>query len=132
VFAGSHDAGVSAGGRPTRAQRDSIEVQAQHGARFFDLRVGAFKNWGGGIKLKTFHADDKLQLNRRREATLPGNMGKYDTKTMSLPLGGHSGQHLTDILNGAKNFVTGSTEFLVLIFSKSTNMDLVVSEIDVL
>lgn len=132
VFAGSHDAGVSAGGSPTRAQRDSIEVQAQRGARFFDLRVGAFSNLRGGVKLKTFHADEKLQMNSRKEINLPGQMGKYNVKTMSLPVGGHSGQHLSAILNGAKNFVTGSTEFLVLIFSKSTNMDLVVSEIDVI
>ena len=131
VFAGSHDAGIYKGGAPTRAQRDSIAVQAGHGARFFDVRVGAFKTLNK-VNMKTFHADDKLQLNRRMDVkvNLPG--GKQNMKIMALPVGGHAGEGLQSILAGAKAFVDGSTEFVVLIFSKSTNMDLVVSEVDVI
>ena len=134
VFAGSHDAGITEGSGPTKAQSDSIYAQATSGARFFDVRIGAFTE-GNKVKLKTFHAADKLQFNKVQTVTLTREGQAPQQKivqTMSLvPLAGAAGEGLKSILAGALKFLLeNGHEFLVLIFSKSTNMDIVVNMVD--
>lgn len=134
VLLGSHDAGIYKGNANTRTQTDGIRTQALHGARFFDLRIGAFVSKSGNLSLRAYHDDTKTKdysktylqsqaLNTRNSA------GQMQVKTVSnLTVhntnGGAKGGGLYDMLGEAKAFVTDgatSNEFLILKFDKSTN-----------
>ena len=66
VLAGSHDAGITEGGKNIKTQDLDILGQARSGVRFFDLRVVArtVVDPNSNVKhakLSTFHADKNGQ-----------------------------------------------------------------------
>ena len=125
VFAGSHDAGITSGGKNVKTQSLDIEGQALAGVRIFDLRVaatsGAKVDGVKTVELKSFHAPGLK--NETKVRNLPG-VGTVELERSKFKSGGDWGLGLTDILDGAKRFVqsdAGKTEFLLLKFDKSTN-----------
>lgn len=125
VCAGSHDAGITSGGKNVKTQSLDIEGQAQAGVRIFDLRVaatsGAKVDGVKTVELKSFHAPGLK--NETKVRNLPG-VGTVKLERSKFKSGGDWGLGLTDILDGAKRFVqsdAGKTEFLLLKFDKSTN-----------
>ncbi len=132
VIAGSHDAGITGGGKNERTQGKNILEQARAGIRFFDMRVAGHVvsgAHGNEVRLETFHADPKVQKSSKstqRIADLP--IPAQKVKTMSLPVGGTWGEGLREMLAQAKAFVmseAGTGEFLIFKFDKSSNWDLI-------
>ena len=128
VIAGSHDAGITGGGKNEKTQAKNILEQAKAGIRFFDMRVAGHVV-GGQMRLETFHADPLVQKNSKskvRVADLP--IPAQKAKVMSLPVGGTWGEGLSGMLAQAKSFVTNPTtnsEFLIFKFDKSANWDMI-------
>jgi hypothetical protein len=125
VFAGSHDAGITSGGKNVKTQSLDIEGQAHAGVRIFDLRVaatsGAKVDGVKTVELKSFHAPGLKNETKTRH--LPG-VGTVEVERSKFKSGGDWGMGLTDILDGARRFVqsdAGKSEFLLLKFDKSTN-----------
>ena len=129
VFAGSHDAGITGGGSNIQTQHLHIGEQAAAGVRLFDLRVAATTASGqaGGAKqveLKSFHADSKLMKNETKSRFVP-EVNRTETVTRTKLRGGAFGDSLTKMLEEARDFVTGSPEFLILKFDTCTNWGLI-------
>jgi len=137
VLLGSHDAGIFKGNSNTRTQSEGIGAQALKGARFFDLRIGAFAAKSGNVSLRAYHDDTKVEnllspkfsqtLNTRNAqgAFQPKLVGKVE---IHKTLGGAKGGGLYDMLLEAKAFVSdgaGANEFLILKFDKSSNWPLI-------
>jgi hypothetical protein len=132
VIAGSHDAGITGGGKNERTQNKNILEQAKAGIRFFDMRVAGHVVRGANgkeMRLETFHADPMVQRNakgRFQPADLP--LPAQKAKVMSLPVGGTWGEGLREMLAQAKAFVTNptsSSEFLIFKFDKSANWEMI-------
>lgn len=133
VVAGTHDAGITAGGSGVRTQSLNILEQAMVGVRFFDIRVAAAvtsqKNADGRAiaELRAFHADDKVVKHFNRKVVLKGSDEKVSIVQSKLA-GGAFGLNLTEMLQQARNFVhsdQGGKEFLILKFDKCTNWKLI-------
>ena len=66
VIAGTHDAGITGGGKGVQTQTLDILQQALVGVRFFDIRIAAAvtsQTHASGkpvAELRAFHADDKV------------------------------------------------------------------------
>lgn len=131
VFAGSHDAGITSGGKNVQTQNLNIFEQAQAGVRIFDLRVAAGKapTPQGEVKrveLRAFHADPMLVKNEAKIRNV-GGMGPMPVVRTKLK-GGDWGIGLEGMLEQAKAFVqssAGRTEFLILKFDKCQNWILI-------
>jgi|SRR5262245_13983665 len=123
VMAGSHDAGITAGGANAKTQSKDILGQAKAGVRVFDLRVAGFGN-KHRVSLKTFHspkltkpkdADDVLGLG------VPSWQARKGLKVSKVGLG-TEGEDLVKILRDARSFVEKfENEFLILKFDKCLN-----------
>jgi len=133
VFAGTHDAGITGGGKGVQTQTLNIGEQALKGVRFFDLRIAAAvtsqKDASGRsiAELRSFHADDKVVFKFDRKVAMKGSADPVKLKQSKLA-GGAFGLGLTEMLQQARNFVhssVGKTEFLMLKFDKSTNWGLI-------
>ena len=132
VVAGSHDAGITAGGGNVRTQARDIAGQAKAGVRVFDLRIAAatVASTPGGQKvaeLKAFHADGKLMKNEAKPRSFAGTHAPVDMTRTKLR-GGAFGAGLAEMLDGAKRFVEsaeGGNEFLILKFDKCLNWPLI-------
>jgi hypothetical protein len=139
VFAGSHDAGIAAGGSNAKTQDMNLFLQAVSGVRFYDLRIAAFAtgNMSYGAKqveLKAFHADGLLHKKKKVMGSMPGMVGSQRLTSSKLRKGGQVGTGLRKILGDARAFVEAyPTEFLLLKFDKCTNWGLIAQTcIDVL
>lgn len=132
VMAGSHDAGITKGGKNEATQDRDIFGQAIAGVRVFDLRIAATVVSGAdGVKradLQAIHADPKVQFKGSFKGAVSGLMPSRTqaVKTTRLPVGGTFGQSLTKMLTDARRFVESfSGEFLILKFDKSKNWALI-------
>jgi len=130
VFAGTHDSGITGGGRNARTQTDGIHGQAVAGARIFDLRVAGH---GTGsvqgnktVTLQTYHADPSLQKHEAKTRSLHRTGVQHDLTRTKLK-GGAWGDSLSAILDEARRYVeqTEPTEFLLLKFDKCQNWSLI-------
>lgn len=127
VMAGSHDAGITEGGKNAQTQDRDIFGQAIAGVRIFDVRVAAqvVKAPGGGkqVEIRAIHADKKVQVGGKFTGAVGGVLGQKDVKTTAIFGGmGTYGETLTKMLADARRFVTTFTsEFLILKFDKSSN-----------
>jgi hypothetical protein len=122
VMAGSHDAGITAGGKNTKTQELDIHEQATAGVRVFDIRItGHVVKKGGAddvVALKTYHG--KGPTATKNAIDLRTNQTQ-DIKVKNL-WGGDYGMTLTKILTDSAKFVTTNpTEFLILKFDKCHN-----------
>ncbi|HEX4936805.1 MAG TPA: hypothetical protein VFV33_26670, partial [Gemmatimonadaceae bacterium] len=133
VFAGTHDAGITGGGKGVQTQTLNIGEQAMKGVRFFDVRIAAAvtskKDESGRsvAELRAFHADDKVVFKFDRKVAMAGKSDPVHLKQSKLA-GGAFGLGLTEMLQQARNFVhssVGKTEFLMLKFDKCTNWGLI-------
>lgn len=130
VFAGSHDAGITSGGKNAQTQNLNLFQQAVAGVRFYDLRVAAFAtgnvSYGAKqVELKAFHADGMLHKKENKVRSVPGIAGQHAVQRSKLK-GGAEGIGLRNILADAKDFVEAyTTEFLILKFDKCTNWGLI-------
>jgi hypothetical protein len=130
VMAGSHDAGITAGGGNVQTQSRDIHGQAVAGVRIFDLRIAAATVPGavGGVKqaeLKAFHADGMLQSKKSTTRHVAGLGGTQMIERTKLR-GGAFGLGLNGMLAGALQFVQDHpNEFLLLKFDKCTNWSLI-------
>ena len=131
VVAGSHDAGITGGGKNVQTQALDIGGQAGAGVRVFDLRIAAATvpgehpghTWHKGAQLRAFHADKKLMTNETRYRHVQ-DVGRSMHVTRTKLRGGAFGMGLTRMLEDAKAFVEsvgGRTEFLILKFDKCLN-----------
>jgi hypothetical protein len=128
VIAGTHDAGITGGGKGVQTQTLNILQQEMDGVRFFDLRIAAAitsQTHASGrpvAELRAFHADDKVVFKFDRKAVRSGRQSPVAVQQSKLAAGAF-GLGLTDMLQQAGNFVhsdVGRTEFLILKFDKST------------
>lgn len=130
VFAGSHDAGITAGGANVRTQSLDLRGQAEAGVRLFDLRIvaaatGVDHGLGKEVQLRAFHADGKLMKNETKTRYVP-EVGRQETVTRTKLRGGAFGLGLAGMLQDARDFVTRHPgEFLLLKFDKCTNWPLI-------
>ena len=132
VVAGSHDAGITAGGSNVRTQMLDIAGQAKAGVRVFDLRiaaatVGQSSDGHKGAELKAFHADAKLMKNETKMRSMAGAHAPVEITRTKLK-GGAFGMGLAEMLDGARQFVEsadGGNEFLILKFDKCLNWPLI-------
>jgi hypothetical protein len=109
---GSHDAGISMGGKNAKTQDRGIYGQALCGARFFDIRIAAFGR--GNPELKTYHDATKVEL--------PNFLTRNPGTTVHTTVFGSEADTLHSILSQAEEFVRSfKHEFLILKFDKSTN-----------
>jgi hypothetical protein len=100
------------------------------GVRVFDLRIVTDVS-SGQIVQKAVHADGRLQKKSKGQVWALGQHEKVSEKFTQTELrsvfgaSGAFGMELNQILTQARNYVrnkeTGSTEFLILKFDKSTN-----------
>ncbi len=135
VMAGSHDAGITGGGKNAQTQTLDIGQQARAGVRFFDLRIAAFATGEAqkGIKkveMRAFHADDKLHKVEDKHRRVVGFHGHDTVQRSKLSGGTDKGLGLVEMLDDAEAFVTSadfSGEFLILKFDKCTNWKLIAS-----
>lgn len=131
VIAGTHDAGITGGGKGVQTQSLNIGEQAMAGVRFFDIRIAAavtsekHDSKRPVAELRAFHADDKVVMKLDRKVMLKGTMhGNPVHVTQSKLAGGAFGMSLRTMLQEARNFVhseLGAKEFLILKFDKCTN-----------
>jgi len=133
VVAGTHDAGITGGGKGVQTQTLNILQQAMVGVRFFDVRIAAAvtsQTHASGrpvAELRAFHADDKVVFKFDRKVMLKGQESPVKLQQSKLAAGAF-GLGLTDMLQQARNFVhsdIGRTEFLILKFDKCTNWGLI-------
>jgi hypothetical protein len=133
VVAGTHDAGITSGGKGVQTQSLDILGQALAGVRFFDIRIAAAvtsQTHASGkpiAELRAFHADDKVVFQMGRKVVLKGGQAPVDI-TQSKLAAGAFGLGLTGMLQQARNFVhssSGKDEFLILKFDKCTNWGLI-------
>lgn len=122
VMAGSHDAGVTAGGSNTKTQEQDILGQACSGVRIFDIRItGAVVKKGSDknvVALKAYHG--KGPSSKKDAVDLRTNQD--DRMKVKSMWAGEYGMTLTKILTDAAKFVTQNTsEFLILKFDKCHN-----------
>lgn len=106
VFAGAHDAGISAGRHNVKTQHVGIRLQANSGVRIFDVRITDTP-----IGMASFHGNSKLDPSEKHKR------GAY-------------GEALQAILTEAKDFVEneGNSEFLILKFDKCKNYRRIAAE----
>lgn len=126
VIAGSHDAGITGGGKNAKTQNLDIAGQAEAGVRLFDLRIGAAAGAGrvGGTKtaeLRAFHGGLKHETKTR---VIGGQAQVIDRNKLKY---GVWGLGLEGMLDDARRFVSGkySSEFLILKFDKCSNWPLI-------
>lgn len=133
VLMGSHDAAIANGGSNAKTQTKDIYKQAKSGARFFDLRVAAFKTstLGGKVELRSYHDATKVSSptfrtnDRMKVADLGG--AKRDGVKVHTTMFGVAGFGLQSMLQQAVRFLTDyPSEFLIFKFDKSENWDLIV------
>ena len=132
VFAGSHDAGITGGGKNVQTQDLDIGGQASAGVRIFDLRIAAATvpgKYGNvkGAELRAFHADGMFMKNESKTRHLE-DVGRPVDLTRTKLSAGAFGMGLTKMLEDARDFVqskSGSSEFLLLKFDKCTNWGLI-------
>lgn len=125
VIAGSHDAGITGGGRNEKTQNLDIAGQAAAGVRMFDLRIGAAAsgevNGTKTAELRAFHGglkhEQKTRLIGGQTQVIDRNKLKYGTWGLGLE----------GMLQDARRFVSGkgSSEFLILKFDKCSNWPLI-------
>ena len=141
VMAGSHDAGITGGGKNTKTQGLKFGEQARAGVRVFDLRVAAAtvpypkaytKEYSKHGLLRTVHEPQgplaPLFIKREQKTRQMDDSGKLQEITRTKLSGGDFGQGLGSILLQAKSFVQDpqyKSEFLILKFDKSTNWELI-------
>lgn len=134
VLLGSHDAAIATGGSNAMTQTKDIFYQAVNGARFFDLRVAAFKTsfMGGKVELRSYHDATKissptLRIDNKMKVADLSNAKHSDIKVHTTVLG-VAGFGLQAMLQDAKTFLktVGTSEFLIFKFDKSENWDLIV------
>jgi hypothetical protein len=122
VMAGSHDAGITQGGRNAKTQKRDILGQALAGVRLFDLRVagsGTMIFGNNRLELRTYHGP---RANKKVSKVVAGLELKQ--KVLQSKVAGTWGEGLLEILTDAKSFVTThDTEFLILKFDKCTNWE---------
>lgn len=133
VVAGTHDAGITGGGKGVQTQTLNILQQASCGVRFFDIRIAAAvtsQTHASGrpvAELRAFHADDKVVMKIDRKVMLKGANNPVHVVQSKLA-GGAFGLGLTAMLEQARDFVLSDafkTEFLMLKFDKCTNWSLI-------
>jgi hypothetical protein len=129
VMAGSHDAGITAGGANVQTQSLDIAGQALAGVRVFDLRVAAAASGKHGktkqATLRAFHADPKVMSGATKTRFIP-ELNRTETITRTKLRGGAFGEGLAGMLQQAKSFVeTHTSEFLILKFDKCKNWALI-------
>jgi len=132
VLMGSHDAAIASGGSNAKTQTQDIYGQARDGARFFDLRVAAFRTstLGGKVELRSYHDATKvssptLRLGDRMKVVDLGDQKRDNVKVHTNMLG-VSGFGLRDMLVDAKRFLQQyDKEFLIFKFDKSENWPLI-------
>lgn len=141
ILLGSHDAAIDTGGSNAKTQTQDIFGQANDGARFFDLRVAAFKTsfMGGKVELRSYHDATKIgspTLRSEMKVMDLGNTKHRDVKAHTTVFG-VAGFGLQAMLQDAKRFLRhGDTnnEFLMFKFDKSENWPLIyqtcMSELD--
>jgi hypothetical protein len=130
---GSLDAAIDGGGANAKTQTQNIYGQAVDGARFFDLRVAAFKTstLGGKVELRSYHDATKigsptLRLNDRMKVADLGGEKRSGVKVHQTVMG-VAGFGLQAMLVDAKKFLDQfGAEFLIFKFDKSENWELIV------
>ncbi len=133
VLMGSHDAAIDSGGKNAKTQTMDILRQAENGARFFDLRVAAFKTstMGGKVELRSYHDATKissptLRISDRMKIADLNGATKTGVKVHSTVFG-VAGFGLQAMLQQAKLFLDANdSEFLIFKFDKSENWQLIV------
>jgi hypothetical protein len=134
ILLGSHDAAITNGSANAVTQTKDILGQASDGARFFDLRVAAFKTstLGGKVELRSYHDATKIESATFRrgdkmKVTDLGGVKRSDVKVHTTVLG-VAGFGLQAMLSSAKEFLREgptSNEFLMFKFDKSENWSLI-------
>lgn len=122
VFAGSHDAAITEGGKNAKTQNLDIHGQAKAGVRLFDIRItGAIVKKGTADKvvtLKAYHGTG----GKKEHSGLDLRTGDRTALTVKSMSGGTYGMTLSKILADAAKFVREKpTEFLILKFDKCDN-----------
>lgn len=133
VLLGSHDAAIATGGSNAKTQTMDIFGQAQEGARFFDLRVAAFKTgfMSGTVELRSYH-----DATKRSSPTFRGDdrmkvgdlsNSKHRNVKVHTTMAGVAGFGLQAMLQDAARFLLGegANEFLIFKFDKSENWMLI-------
>ncbi len=127
VLAGSHDAGITAGGGNAKTQNEDIWGQACCGVRVFDLRIRAGAIGNNTVQLRAYHADKKMMstANVRRKVDGFEDADARRLKRTKI-VAGTWGMDLKQILEDAALFVWANrSEFLILKFDKCTNWDII-------
>ena len=126
VFAGSHDAGITSGGKNEKTQSQDILGQAQSGVRMYDLRIMAGTVGSGHNKsaqLMAYHGKGKEATSESRFMV---GSGKKTTIERSKLKYGVWGLGLDGMLKDAVAFVgRNKSEFLIFKFDKCTNWNLI-------
>ena len=130
VMAGSHDAGITEGGKNAKTQGMGIGGQAEAGVRLFDLRIAAAAAgsnlvFGKQVEMRAIHADPRMQKVATKSRFVESNAA-VATLDRTKIRAGTFGLGLQGMLREARKFVTDHrTEFLILKFDKSTNWSLI-------
>lgn len=132
VLMGSHDAAIATGGANGMTQTLDILAQAEAGARFFDMRVAAFRTstLGGKVELRAYHdamkmSSPTLRGNDRMKVADLGNQKRNNVKVHTTTLG-EKGFGLQAMLQDAFAFLRDNDqEFLIFKFDKSENWALI-------
>jgi hypothetical protein len=116
VIPGSHDAGIYGKGKKNIVTQSlNIAQQAMVGVRWYDLRIATMKTSTGAFEQRSFHLTSPLVIGKKKDHQNVDHFGGWGSDTL--------GKMLTQ----AKDFVKAySTEFLILKFSKSYNLQGVV------
>ncbi|RDH85950.1 MAG: hypothetical protein DIZ80_00290 [endosymbiont of Galathealinum brachiosum] len=124
IFAGSHDASITNGGKAVQTQDLDIGKQANAGIRLFDLRILA-QGGKNGASLVGYHGKGKSTSNVQLQSSHAKD--DYSVNVSSGMKYGVTGLKLSNMLKQAKSFVTrgNSKEFLILKFDKCTNYQLI-------
>ena len=133
VLLGSHDAAIATGGSNAKTQNLNILDQAREGARFFDLRVAAFKTslLGGKVELRSYHDATKkgsptFRSDDRMKVADLSNSSRKNVKVHTT-VAGVAGFGLQAMLQDAQAFLSGEgeNECLIFKFDKSENWMLI-------
>ena len=123
VFAGSHDASITGGGKSAKTQSLDIKGQAKAGVRLFDLRILMHKN-KDGYSMHGYHGGHGKKISKNIRSTHTGGSKHKVTVTEKMSYG-TTGLKLSSMLEQAKDFTEQTGEFLIFKFDKCTNYDLI-------
>jgi hypothetical protein len=130
VMVGSHDAGITEGGKNAKTQTKSIYEQAVCGVRMFDTRVAMFdtgevKGDKPKVKMTTFHAPEQpVLMSHSTKSVYEKHKHTSEETEVTTIRAGVQGESLKRVLKDSRKFVEDyPTEFILLKFDHCYNWE---------